>query len=255
MLVTGGGGQLAKSIADIAGEFPDVQLHLKTSVELDITDVYALHQVFLDREYDYCVNCAAFTAVDEAEKSPAKAFAVNAEAVKSIAGLCYSTATTLVHISTDYVFDGRKQSGYFPDDPPNPINEYGRSKLQGEQYVQEILSRFFIIRTSWLYDEKAANFYTTILEKAKRGEALRVTDAQKGCPTHVATVARYILGLIENGRTDYGIHHVTDGVPMTWYDFADEILQTHGLRDTVSLVRDKNYRSFAPRPENSVLLQ
>ena len=255
MLVTGGGGQLAKSIADIAGEFPDVQLHLKTSGELDITDADGLHREFSDREYDYCVNCAAFTAVDEAEKAPEKAYAVNAGAVKSLAELCHSTATTLVHISTDYVFDGRKESGYFPDDPPNPINEYGRSKLQGERYIQEILNRYFIIRTSWLYDKESANFYTTILEKAKRGEALRVTDDQRGCPTNVATVARYILGLIEKGRTDYGIHHVTDGSPMTWYDFADKILQAHGLRDTVSLVRDKNYRSFAPRPENSVLLK
>lgn len=255
VLITGGGGQLAKGIANVAQQFKELQLDVMDSAELDITAKDKVARVFDKKAYHYCVNCAAYTAVDEAEKNPDRAFEVNSEAVKNLAELCKENEVVLIQVSTDYVFDGNKEKGYMPTDKPNPINVYGTSKLKGEEYIKEILDRYFIIRTSWLYDKENENFYTRILNKARKGENLRVTDAQRGCPTHVETVANYILKLITGESTDFGIHHVTDNIAMTWYDFARQILEEHGLLETVSLVRDKNYRSFAPRPAHSVLLR
>ena len=245
---------MANGVASLAGSYPGLEIVLRDSGELNITDREKVEEVLGSSRFHYCINCAAYTAVDRAEKEPAQAFAVNAEGVRNLAIVCKETHTTLVHLSTDYVFDGKQKDGYRPGDTPNPINEYGRSKLLGEEHIQKLLKAYFIVRTSWLYDTSGRNFYTNILEKAGKGEPLRVTDAQRGCPTRVATVAKYVLDLIHSGSTDYGIHHVTDGEPMTWYDFAERILEENGLRNRVRLVRDKNYRSFAPRPANSVLL-
>jgi len=128
----------------------------------------------------------------------------------------------LLHISTDYVFDGTKDTGYLPEDKTNPINEYGKSKLQGEVHIQNILENYFIVRTSWLYSEFGNNFYNTILRKAKAGEELRITDDQKGCPTNANNLAAYMIELISNNAVNFGIHHFTDGEAMTWYGFAQK---------------------------------
>ncbi|MEP0212052.1 MAG: sugar nucleotide-binding protein, partial [Cellulophaga sp.] len=157
------------------------------------------------------------------------------------------------HISTDYVFDGEKGSPYTISDSTNPINEYGKSKLKGEQYIKEILEEYFIIRTSWLYSEFGHNFYKTILNKAKEGENLSVIDTEIGCPTDANNLADYILNIIGSDEKDFGIKHFTDEIPMTWFDFAAEILKNNQLDKTTKLVRANNYRSFAKRPKNSTL--
>lgn len=253
ILVTGGNGQLAKGIATEAKRFPELHLDIRGKVELDITDKEIINEVFSDKSYHYCVNCAAFTAVDEAERNPEKANEVNAEAVKHLAEICKANKVVLIHISTDYVFDGKKELGYKPEDQPNPINAYGRSKLQGEIFVSETLVEYFIIRTSWLYDTENSNFYTRVLAKANRGELLKITDHQLGCPTHVSTVAGYILNLIDEESQEFGIHHVTDGESMTWFEFARKILKENQLNpDLVFPVT--NYPSIAPRPRVSILL-
>lgn len=253
ILVTGSEGQLGKCIQKIVKKYPELELVFHNSKTLDITNPERITEVFSAEHFDYCINCAAYTNVEQAEKTPVPAFALNAEAVRHISLACSEYLVTLIHISTDYVFDGEKETPYTTSDKTNPINEYGRSKLQGEKHIQKNLKEHFIVRTSWLYSEFGKNFYKTIIEKAKTETVLQITDEQTGCPTNANNLASYILNLItENSRT-YGIHHFTDGEAMTWYDFAKKILEESGLQDKVQLNRARNNRTFAKRPKNSVL--
>jgi len=254
ILVTGSEGQLGKSLQKIAGNYNSLDFKFLDSIGLDITKAKSVNSVFESGNYDYCINCAAYTNVEQAEKTPERAFAVNADGVNIIASACKNNNVVLIHISTDYVFDGKKTEGYLTTDLPNPINQYGMSKLAGENYVQEGLEKYFIIRTSWLYSEFGKNFYKTILLKAKAGDDLKITDDQTGCPTDANNLAVYILDLIKNDRTSYGVHHFTDGEAMTWYGFAQRILKENNLEGKVKLDKDRNYRTFAKRPKNSVLL-
>ncbi len=253
ILVTGAAGQLGKCIQKIASNYPDFEFVFHSSTTLDITNSKKVAEVFSREHFDYCMNCAAYTNVEQAEKTPEPAFAVNAEAVCHLADACSKHQVTLVHISTDYVFDGKKETAYSNFDKTHPINEYGKSKLEGEKHIQKSLKEHFIIRTSWLYSEFGNNFYKTILEKAKTEEVLQITDEQTGCPTNANNLAKYILDLVAKNSKEYGIHHFTDGVAMTWYEFAKKILKENGLQDRVRLDRAKNYRTFARRPKNSVL--
>lgn len=250
ILVTGANGQLGQCIQKIAGQYPEIKFDFKSSNELEITDKKALLNAFDQGLYEYCINCAAYTDVDQAEKEPKRAFAVNAEGVKNLAEACKKNNTILIHISTDYVFDGEKNKPYTVDDIPNPINEYGKSKLRGEQYIQEIIDKYFIIRTSWLYSEFGENFYKTILEKAKTEEVLFVTDEQTGSPTNANNLATFILDIIITDNNKYGIYHFTDNKPMTWYAFAKKIVKENNLE---CLVKARKYGTFAQRPSYSVL--
>ncbi|WP_298485363.1 dTDP-4-dehydrorhamnose reductase [uncultured Maribacter sp.] len=254
ILVTGANGQLGKSIQEVINNYPDYIFDFKTSKELDITNSNQVRDVFSSNKYNYCINCAAYTNVEQAEKKPDIAYLVNAKAVKNLAKTCAEYNTILLHISTDYVFDGEKKEPYTVDDIPNPINEYGKSKLEGEKYIQKILKEYFIIRTSWLYSKKnGKNFYKTILEKAKKGEDLNITDSQIGCPTDTNNLTNYIISLIIRNNQKFGIKHFTDNQVLTWYDFAKKILIDNNLEDRVSLKKVKNYCTFAKRPINSVL--
>ncbi len=157
VLVTGAGGQLGKCIQKIIELYPTLEFNFMYSKELDITIIENVNQVFNTGNFDYCINCAAYTNVDQAEQTPEKAFKINAEGAKNLALACKWHNVVLIHISTDYVFDGEKSTPYTVEDEPNPINQYGNSKLKGEKYVQEILKNYFIIRTSWLYSEFGKN--------------------------------------------------------------------------------------------------
>tara|TARA_R110002167_G_scaffold302554_2_gene506852 strand:+ start:620 stop:1441 length:822 start_codon:yes stop_codon:yes gene_type:complete len=255
VLVTGASGQLGRSLQDLAHEYPKLEFVFMDSKDLDITDSQKVKETIELGAFDHCINCAAYTNVEQAEKSPEKAFKVNAEAVKNLALLCKKYHVTLIHISTDYVFDGEKGSPYTVDDRPNPINEYGKTKWEGEKYIQKLMDEYYIVRTSWLYHKKyGKNFYRTILEKANKGEELRITDAQLGCPTNAVNLAKYLLNLLANSNQQYGICHFTDGKTMTWYGFALNILEENGLKNTTTIVKDNNYRSFVKRPKFSVLL-
>jgi dTDP-4-dehydrorhamnose reductase len=254
ILVTGSTGQLGLTLQEQAENFPDGSFDFKASEELDITKLKELEKIFQKGNYDFCINCAAYTNVEQAEKHPEEAFKVNAEGAKNLAAICKAHKATLIHISTDYVFDGEKETPYTVEDQPNPINEYGKSKLAGEKFIQQILPNHHIIRTSWLYSKKYGhNFYRTILKKALAGKGLHITDAQKGCPTNTETLASFILEEIVLGKKPFGVYHFTDGKPMTWYEFAQYILEEKGLKGKVNLVLDSNYRTFAKRPKNSVL--
>lgn len=246
---------MGQTLVEKALFYENFHIDAKTAEELNISDVASINEAFKKGNYDFCINCAAYTNVEQAERTPDIAFKINAEGVKNLAKACKANQIELIHISTDYVFDGTKSGFYTVDDPTNPINEYGKSKLKGEEYIREIWSNHFIIRTSWLYSKKFGhNFYRTILEKAKRDEDIHVTDSQKGCPTNAENLAKYIFGEVLMGKIVFGTHHFTDGKSMTWYDFAREILDENGLGDKVNLVLDRNYRTFAKRPKNSVLI-
>ena len=255
ILVTGSGGQLGQTFKDLVIEYKGAIFDFKTPRELNITIPEKIERTLKIGDYDYCINCAAYTNVEQAERIPEEAFKVNAEAVKSLALACKNHDVSLVHISTDYVFDGNKDEPYTIDDSTNPINEYGKSKLKGEENIRKILPNHFIIRTSWLYSKKYGhNFYRTILSKAEQGEELRITDQQVGCPTDTETLAKFILDEVISGHKSYGTYHVTDGKPMSWYEFAEHIINENGLTRKAKLVLDRNYRTFAKRPKNSVLL-
>ncbi len=256
ILVTGASGQLGKTIEELYANNEDkLDFTFVTKTELDITNREYLEQFFYHKNFDYCINCAAYTNVEQAEKTPEIAFKVNAEGVKYLAKNCKENNTVLIHISTDYVFDGEKEEPYTITDSPNPINEYGNSKLQGEKYIQDILKRHFIIRTSWLYSKTYGNnFYKTILKKTKTESKLFITDEQVGCPTNTETLAKYIVNLIKKNTNAFGLHHFCDTEAMTWYDFAEKVIKEKNLTSLIVLVKSHNYCTFAKRPKNSVLL-
>ncbi len=253
VLVTGANGQLGKCIQKRANQHDDLTFHFYDAKKLNITSNESISEVFESLDFDYCINCAAFTNVELAEKEPEQAYKINAEGVKNLALSCKQYGICLIHISTDYVFDGKKKTPYEVKDQTNPINAYGKSKLKGEQYIQEIAEKYFILRTSWLYSEFGNNFYKAILKKAKEGENLTVTDDQKGCPTNANNLAKFIIKLINSDSNKYEILHFTDGEVMTWYDFAQRILSENNLLDKVKLDKAENYRTFAARPKYSVL--
>lgn len=255
ILITGSSGQMGLTFQDFTSTIGNATFEFKTSPELDITDQNSVNELFHNNHFDYCINCAAYTNVEQAEKIPERAFKVNAEGAKNLALACKAHGTTLIHISTDYVFDGEKEIPYTIHDKPNPINEYGKSKLKGEEFIRQLLDKHFILRTSWLYSKKyGQNFYRTVVKHAQEGLDLHITDTQLGSPTNTETLAKFILDEIITDNKPFGTYHVTDKEPMTWYDFAKRILEENELSDSVKLVLDRNYRTFAKRPKNSVLI-
>ena len=256
VLVTGSNGQLGKTLQELAPEYQEIVFYFTDRSTLDITQSDEVDRTFQKIQPEYCINCAAYTQVDQAEKSPGLAYDVNVKGVENVVKGCLENDTVLIHLSTDYVFDGKKEEGYTTQDQPNPINVYGQTKLKGEQAIQEKLDQYFIVRTSWLYSKAFGhNFYKTILAKAKAGETITVTDEQRGCPTKALNLAKYILELIVSGNTHYGIKHFTDGVAMSWYEFADKILTNEGYRAKTTLKTGENYCTFARRPRFCILLE
>jgi len=255
VLVTGANGQLGQCIQKIQRQHTDIDFHFVSIDELDITDTQKVQELFSNHTFNYCVNCAAYTNVELAESEEALAYLVNAEAAKHIAEACAKHNVTLLHISTDYVFDGEKTSPYVETDATNPISVYGASKLKGEQNIQEILEKYFIIRTSWLYAEFGKNFYKTMVQKANEKANLTITTEQTGTPTNANDLAALIVTIINTENTDYGIYHFSNDGEATWYDFTKEIIQNMNLAeaDQPSLQAVASYKTKAARPKNSVL--
>lgn len=252
VLVTGANGQLAKTIKKLyQKDNEEIDFLFQTKEELDITDNNQVENFFKANRVDYCINCAAYTNVEQAERTPGIAHQINAEGVKNIALACKEFNIVLIHISTDYVFDGEKETPYTEKNKPNPINEYGRSKLLGEQYIQKILDNYFIIRTSWLFSEFGHNFFLTVLNRLRESIAIKVVDTELGSPTDCESLTEFIFELIKNPM-DYGIYNFSNDQPMSWFDFANIIeneLNTQG-----SLIqKSSNFKTLAKRPKMSVL--
>ncbi len=253
VLVTGANGQLGKCFQELTKDDSSTDWLFMDSSEVDITSVLDLQQVFSNKNIDYCINCAAYTNVEKAESEKEKAFLINAESIKNLAEICKRNHTVLIHISTDYVFNGNAQMPYLERDPTDPINVYGASKLKGEEHVAEQANNYFIFRTSWLYSQFGHNFYKTVLGKAERGEEMNITTAQTGSPTNANHLAQLIIKIIHEDNRSFGLYHFSNTGETTWYGFAREILKVSGYLENAILNQDNSYKTIAPRPAYSVL--
>lgn len=253
VLVTGASGQLGRCIQDLKAVNEDIVFTFTTTKELDITNESLVNSTFENGDYNYCINCAAYTAVDKAESDIDKAYLVNAEAVKYLALACKKSNVVFIHISTDFVFDGEKREPYAEEDLPNPINVYGASKLKGEQYVQEILDDYFIVRTSWVYSEYGNNFVKTMLRLADERNEISVVGDQIGSPTYAGDLAKFLLHLISIRSDVYGIYHYSNKGIISWCEFATEIFKLAGKSVKINKIQTVQYPTPAKRPSYSVL--
>jgi len=254
VLVTGANGQLGKTIKELYASNEDkIHFTFATKKDLDISIISEIEEFFKTNDFDYCINCAAYTNVEQAELNPDLAFKINAEAVKNLASTCKKTNTVLIHISTDYVFDGEKQTPYLESDITNPINEYGKSKRLGEQYIQEILQKHFIIRTSWLYSEYGKNFMRTMLRLSKEKSELNVVSDQIGTPTYAKDLARVIFVIINSKSIQFGIYNYSNEGIANWYDFAKTIFEFSNIKIKLNPIKTETYPTLAMRPKHCVL--
>jgi dTDP-4-dehydrorhamnose reductase len=262
VLVLGGHGQLARSFAE-AYPPASVRIIIQGRPTLDLLNPESITQT-LDRVTpDIVVNAAAYTAVDKAESEPELAFAVNSEGVRRLATECASRDTPIVHLSTDYVYNGTKQGPYLETDSANPISVYGRSKLSGEQKLAQVNPRHIILRTAWVHSPYGTNFVRTMLRLATARKELSVVDDQCGNPTYAPHLAQAILAIIEkiggeqSPISPWGVYHAVGTGEATWFDFAQTIFRCHqALGHDIPSVRPittAEYPSPAPRPANSRL--
>jgi len=253
VLITGAGGQLAKQIELQHHSVKAFDFDFKTKKELDITNEKKLQKIFSQNTYDYCINTAAYTQVDQAEIEQEKAYQINAKAVSSLAKICAENNCTLIHISTDYVFDGKKSLPYTETDPTNPINVYGETKRAGELELMKFAEKYYIIRTSWLYSGNGNDFYSKILALSKERKVLEVVNDQTGTPTSAQSLAQFLFFLLTNDPRQYGIYHFSNEGKATWYDFAKKILALNRINTRIIPVSSDRFKTLAQRPTFSVL--
>ncbi|MDL2276994.1 dTDP-4-dehydrorhamnose reductase [Parabacteroides sp. OttesenSCG-928-G07] len=255
VLVTGAKGQLGQAIHQLTAHYPTFHFRFTDIDTLDICnrdDVYAFLKSY---PADYIINCAAYTAVDKAESEPEMAFRINSDAVRNLAEIAVEAGAKIIHISTDYVFDGRSYIPYVEDDATNPLSVYGRSKLAGEDILQTICPESVILRTAWLYAEQGANFVNTMLRLGKEKEELGVVFDQVGTPTYARDLAEAILSILAQGENNFarGIYHYSNEGVCSWYDLAVKIMDLAGLRCRINPLETKDYPTKAVRPAYSVL--
>jgi len=254
IIVIGGNGQLGQCLQEVvAASQVSYSYIFLAQKQLNIADPVQMKSIFEQYQPVYCINCAAYTAVDQAEEDQTDAFEINEHAVKRLAETCATYQTTLIHISTDFVFDGTRGIPLTETDAPNPINVYGFSKLKGEQAIADELDRYFIIRTSWLYSEKANNFCKTMLKLAQIKSELSVISDQVGTPTYAMDLARCIIHMIASGKPAYGLYHYSNEGVASWYDFAKAIFEFAEVDIDVWPVKSSAFITKAIRPHYSVL--
>ncbi|MBS4040326.1 MAG: dTDP-4-dehydrorhamnose reductase [Flavobacteriales bacterium] len=258
VLVTGANGQLGQALQSIASKFLDIKFVFCDSTTLDITNKENIDLIFEKYAPDFCINAAAYTAVDKAESEPEKAYLINVEGVKNLAEVCKNSHTKLLHISTDFVFDGTKNTPYAEEDFPNPTGVYGITKLKGEQVIQEILEEHFIIRTSWVYSEYGHNFMKTMLRLANEKGSLTVVNDQIGTPTHAVDLAEVLLKIISTNNqqpttNNYGTYHFSNEGQCSWYDFAKKIFELNHVTIDLKPIPTASFPTPAKRPSYSVL--
>lgn len=253
VLVTGASGQLGQALQHVADNYTDVDFHFAASAEADVTDKKSLAAIFKRLKPDYCINAAAYTAVDKAESEPDKAFAVNVTGAHNLAEICRDCNVVLVHISTDFVFDGKKDTPYLESDQTNPIGVYGKTKREGEIEIQKVLPEHYIIRTSWLYSQFGANFMKTMLRLASERSSLNVVSDQLGTPTNAVDLAKAVMHIIKSDKKAYGIYHFSNEGETSWYGFAKQIFKVNNINIDVSPIPTSAYPTPAQRPAYSVL--
>ena len=250
ILVTGATGQLGHDICRVLLQ-RGIEYIGVGSADFDIT-IKKSTQAFIENYHpDAVIHCAAYTKVDLAEDEAERCMRVNAEGTRNIALACRACGAKMVYISTDYVFPGTGNTPWETDDPTGPLNVYGHSKLAGEQAVQELLERYFIVRTSWVIGEHGNNFVKTMLRLAETHDRLRVVDDQIGSPTFTADLAPLLCDMLETEK--YGVYHATNEGFCSWAELAKAVFRLSGKAVTVERVSTEEYGAKALRPKNSRL--
>jgi len=250
VLVTGARGMLGTDLCPVLAQ-SGWQVVPADLAELDLTDREATLAFVREHRPAVIINCAAYTAVDEAESEQELAFRVNRDGARNAAEAAAAVGAALVHISTDYVFDGEKEGPYREDDPPNPLSAYGRSKLAGDRAVQETLAEHCIIRSAWLHGVHGSSFPRAILDLAREGKPLRVVTDQRGSPTYTAHLAQALAAIIAQPR--FGTYHAVSVGSCTRYELAREVLRAAGIHVQVGPATTAEFPRPAARPANSVL--
>jgi dTDP-4-dehydrorhamnose reductase len=256
VLVVGRSGQVARALAGCAWP-ADVSVSCQGRETIDLARPAAVAGEIAARRPDLVINAAAYTAVDKAESDKEAAFAINRDGAAGLAEGCARLRIPLIHLSTDYVFDGRKSGAYVEDDPVNPLSVYGASKEAGERAVREQLARHIILRSSWIYAAEGTNFVRSMLARGRQGAPLRIVDDQRGSPTAASEVARAIVAIATTllaGEGSFGTFHFCGAGSTTWFGFAAAIFELWGVpRPALSAISTAEYPTPARRPANSVL--
>lgn len=265
VLVTGANGQLGQALQFIAPNYPEIHFVFCSSSELNIASKNNCTSVFKKYLPNYCINSAAYTAVDKAESEREKAHLINVIGAKNIAEVCKENNTVLLHISTDFVFDGEKTTPYNEEDSPNPTGVYGQTKLDGEKAIQETFDHYFIIRTSWVYSQFGNNFMKTMLRLASERDTLSVVNDQMGTPTNAVDLAECLIKVIQTdnhpepveGRKpttyNFGIYNFSNEGQCSWYDFAKKIFEVNNITINLKPIPTTQFPTPAKRPKYSVL--
>lgn len=257
VLVTGATGQLGRSFQDVAAQYPNISFSFVDRTKLDLSVPGQAAQYLQQHRYDYIVNCAAHTAVDKAEQERELAEQVNHLAVAELAQAAKEQGVYLIHVSTDYVFDGCHHKPYTEEHPTAPVNNYGQTKLNGERAIQFSGVNASIVRTSWVYSQHGNNFVKTMLRLGRDRDALNVIDDQVGSPTYAGDLASAIMALIDqqqnNPVTGCSLYHYSNEGVCSWYDFAKAIFDLAGIQCSVTPIETKDYPTPATRPHYSLL--
>jgi len=262
VLVTGANGQLGQSLQFIAANYPELHFVFCTSADLDISDLEKCKEVFSKLKPNYCINAAAYTAVDKAESEAEKAHLINVIGTKNLAAVCKEFSSILLHISTDFVFDGTKNSPYNESDTPNPTGVYGKTKLEGEQAVQQAWQKHYIVRTSWVYSQFGNNFMKTMLRLASERDSISVVNDQIGTPTNAVDLAECLVKIIchtelvevQQPTTDnFGVYNFSNEGQCSWYDFAKKIFEINNCTIDLKSIPTSSFPTPAKRPKYSVL--
>lgn len=255
ILITGADGQLGKCLKDVAKELPKDKYSFlfMNHNQFDINNSDLIQSYFFSNKIDCLINCAAYTAVDEAERKAEKAFQINADAVGLLANECAEQNADFIHISTDYVFNGMTNEAFTEEDLTQPINVYGKSKLEGERLALENNPNTIIIRTAWLYSQYGSNFLKTMLKLFKEKKEISVVNDQKGTPTNANDLAKAIIKIIKNPDKKYGVFHFTNSGEANWFEFAKAIKDLTKSEIKINPVPSSAYPTLAQRPLYSVL--
>lgn len=252
-IVFGGSGQLGHCLRTIAEKQHFQDILFPAEQEANILDEGLLTALFEKHQPKYAINCAAYTAVDKAEDEVEKCRSVNRDGAANLARLCSQFNCTLIHVSTDFVFEGNVPKLLAEDDLAQPINVYGLTKLEGEHAITSALSQYYILRTSWLYSEYGNNFVKTMLKLAETRSELSIIADQVGTPTYAIDLAEAILHIIKNDNGQYGIYHYSNEGVTSWFDFAKGIFDIAGVNVRVNPIKSEEYITKAIRPAFSVM--
>jgi dTDP-4-dehydrorhamnose reductase len=253
IIVTGASGQLGNELREASKVFGEFEFFFLTRQELSIQDKSLVMNFFQETRPGYCINCAAYTAVDKAESEQEEAFLINGESTGTLAEACKSVNAKFIHVSTDYVFNGNGTRPYREDDPVDPVNLYGASKQEGEVLAQLHNPDSIIIRTSWVYSEFGNNFLKTMLRLMKDRPSLQVVNDQVGSPTYAADLAEAILYIIRSGTWVPGIYHYSNEGIISWFDFATAIGKAINSPCQVNPIPSSQFPTKAKRPAYSAM--